>query len=88
VNLEAESLSEKTGQLLTGEITDISEGGCRLEFPSLIPVVKGSVMDVSFTLPDNQSIEHMQCTAVSTNYSYAYRRTQFGLSFSGPGYRS
>jgi hypothetical protein len=84
VNLEAEIAIGKTGQLLTGEIADISEGGCRLEFPSLIPVVKGSVMDISFTLPDNQSIEHVQCTVVSTNYSYAWRRTQFGLSFSGP----
>jgi c-di-GMP-binding flagellar brake protein YcgR len=85
VNLEAEIAVANSGQFLTGDITDISEGGCCLEFPSLIPVVKGAVLDINFTLPDNQMIEHMQCTVMNTNYSYAWRRTQFGVSFAGPG---
>jgi c-di-GMP-binding flagellar brake protein YcgR len=84
VNLEAEIAVGNTGQLLNGDVMDISEGGCSVEFPSLIPAVKGTVMNINFTLPDNQSIEQMQCTVMNTCYSYAWRRTQFGLAFSGP----
>lgn len=84
VILEAELSLGKADQTLKGDITDISEGGCCLEFQSLIPVIKGAVMDANFTLPDNQSIEHIQCTVMNTNYSYAWRRTQFGLSFTSP----
>jgi c-di-GMP-binding flagellar brake protein YcgR len=84
VNLETEFTVGGAAQVLRGDIVDVSEGGCRLAFPSLIPAVKGTVMEVSFTLPDNQSIEHMQCTVMNTHYSYAWRRVKFGLSFSGP----
>ena len=84
VNLEAEIAVGKAGQLIKGDIVDVSEGGCCLEFPRLIPAVKGTVMEANFTLPDNQLIEHMQCVVMNTGYSYAWRRTQFGLSFSEP----
>lgn len=84
VNLEAEIAIGNAGQLVNADVMDISEGGCSLEFPSLIPAVKGTVTHLNFTLPDNQSIKDIECTVMNTNYSYAWRRTQFGLGFLGP----
>lgn len=84
VNLEAEILLEKAGQLFKGDIIDVSEGGCCVEFGSLIPAVKGANVSANFTLPDNQLIESIQCAIANTHYFYAWRRAQFGLSFSGP----
>ena len=84
VNLEADISLADTSQAIKADIVDISEGGCCVEFQSLIPTVKGASASAKFTLPDNQLIERIQCVVANTNYSYAWRRTQFGLSFSGP----
>lgn len=71
-------------QTLNADIRDISEGGCCVELPSLIPVVKGAGMQLTFILPDNQSVESVQCAVMNTRYSYAHRKTAVGLCFSAP----
>jgi len=67
-----------------GDIKDISEGGCGLELPSMVPVVKGTEMVLTFVLPDNQVIEGMRCTIMNMQYLYAWRKTHVGMSFLGP----
>lgn len=71
-------------QPVKGDVRDISEGGCCLELPSLIPIVKGTEIHLNFELPDNQKIEGILCAVMNTEYLYAWRRTKVGVSFSGP----
>ncbi|MCE5335517.1 MAG: PilZ domain-containing protein [Desulfobacteraceae bacterium] len=71
-------------QRIAGDVKDVSEGGCSLELPSMIPIVKGTEIVLTFALPDNQLIEGMRGEVMNMEYLYAWRKTQVGISFQGP----
>jgi len=64
VNIETEVLLGTKYGTISGRMADISKGGCRLELPKLIQAQKGSKFYLSFTLPDNQSIDNLACAVM------------------------
>lgn len=82
VNLEAIlSISDLT---LPGLVRDISEFGCLFELPKIISLFKGLRLTATFTLPNDQLIQDLQCTVMRVKYNQIHRKTGIGAKFSGP----
>ena len=64
VSIETEILLGTKYGTISGRMVDISRGGCRLELPRLIQTRRGSKLYLSFTLPDNQSIDNLACAVM------------------------
>lgn len=84
VHLEAEIVIGTEKLLINGDIRDISEGGCRLELHSLFPIEKGDTLEVTCELPNDQLIQDIKCTVMNMRYLPDGKRTEVGVSFSGP----
>ena len=82
VKIETEVHVETKDGTITGCVSDISEGGCRLELRKLIQTQKGSKVHLRFTLPDNQSIDNLVC--IVKHVKHLDGNTIGGVSFSGP----
>ncbi len=81
VDLEAVCLMGKEGRLINGDIKDISEGGCLLELPGLIPVAPGMPVSVTFVLPNDEQIEDLDGTIMNFYKVQELKKTVVGLSF-------
>ncbi len=82
INIETEvHVSAKDGTI-SGRMTDISEGGCRLELPRLIQTQRGSKFHLTFALPDNQKVDNLVCAVMSVRAGYD--NIIVGVRFSGP----
>lgn len=81
LNLPAETVigGEKS---LHVEIRDISETGCRLKLPGLLPFAQGAPVFLTFRLPNEELIEYLECTIM--NMRHAEKTTHAGVGFSGP----
>lgn len=84
VNLEVVSVIGKEGKLINGDIKDISEGGCRLRLPGVIPLTVGVPVCITFELPNDDSVENLECTIMNIRHIQEEKRTDLGLKFSGP----
>lgn len=82
VNLEAKLLI--SGMELQGQVTDLSEEGCSFELPKIISLFKGIAFLATFTLPNDQLIQDLQCTVSTVKYNQIHRKTAIGATFSGP----
>ena len=82
LNIETEVHVETKDGTIPGRISDISEGGCRLELPKCIQIQRGSKFFLSFTLPDNQIIDGLVCAVM--NVKHLYGNTVVGIRFSEP----
>ncbi len=71
-------------RLINGTIRDISQGGCRLELPGLIPLVPKTPVCITFTLPNDELIDDLSCTVMNLEHVVAEKKTFTGLSFTGP----
>lgn len=82
VNLDAEiSISDTK---LPGMIKDISTTGCSAEIPKIISLFKGLRLVLSFTMPNDQVVNDLQCTISSVKYNQIHKKTDIGVTFSGP----
>ncbi len=82
LNIETRIHVGTQDRAVSGRIADMSEGGCRLELPGFIEAQKGLELVLSFTLPDNQSIDNLVCTVM--NVEHLDGRVLVGAGFSGP----
>jgi len=82
VKIETEVHVETKDGTITGCVSDISEGGCRLELPKSIQIQRGSKFFLSFTLPDNQIIDDLVCAVM--NVKHLYGNTVVGVRFVKP----
>lgn len=84
VKLEAESVVGENAKFVCGEIKDISKGGCLLELPGVLQLAPGSPVGLSFRLPNEASVEYLECTMMNIRHEKRENRTRIGVSFSGP----
>ncbi len=82
LNIETEVHVETKEGTIPGRIADISAEGCRLELPKIVEAQKGSKFHLSFTLPDNQSIDNLICTVMIVEH--LHDNTTVEISFFGP----
>ncbi len=82
VNIETEVLLGTKYGTISGRMADISKGGCRLELPRSVRIQRGSKFYLSFTLPDNQSIDNLTCAVMRV--SQLSDKTTVGVKFSEP----
>lgn len=84
VNLEVVSVIGKEGKLINGDIKDISEGGCLLHLPGVIPLTTGIPVCITFVLPNDDSVENLECIIMNIRHVQEEKRTDLGLKFCGP----
>lgn len=84
VNLEAVSVIGEQKRLMNGEIKDISIGGCCLELPGVIPVKVGTVVIITFELPNDVCVDDIECIVRNMSFLYEDKKTVMGLGFLGP----
>jgi len=82
INIETEVVLGTRDGTISGRMADISEGGCLLELPKLIHTQSGSQFNLSFTLPDNRSIDNLACAVMRVRH--LSDKTIVGVRFSGP----
>ncbi len=82
VNIETEVVLGTRDGTISGHMADISEGGCLLELPRSIHTQSGSQFNLSFTLPDNQSIYKLACAVMRVRH--LSDKTIVGVRFSRP----
>ena len=85
VNIETQVFLGAEDETISATMVDISEGGCRLEFPSLTETQVGSKFGVTFMLPDNQDVDNLTCSVRNMEHFHENEAAQVGVSFSGPG---
>ena len=84
VNIDCRTQLEGVRGMVVGTIQDISEGGCFISFPHLIPVALNTPATAGFVLPDNQAIEGIHARVKSVKYHRLQKATEVGLQFLGP----
>jgi len=82
VLLEALAAIGKERSLIHCNVLDVSKGGCCLALPSLIELVSGIPIELTFMLPTDDFIENIKCTVMNMCHESEANRTIVGLSFS------
>ena len=82
VNLEA--AANINDIKLSGIVKDISETGCSVQLLKIISLFKGLGITLTFTLPNDQLVKDMQCVIYSIKYNQIHKKTDIGVTFSGP----
>jgi hypothetical protein len=84
LRLAAESFVGEERKLLNVEVRDISETGCCLELPGLLPLAPGAPLSLTFHLPNDELIEYLESTVMNVRHMDIQKTTHVGVSFSGP----
>lgn len=84
VNIETKIVVRDNPGLLIADMTDISPGGCCLVLnqPTLVPV--GTIVFMTFNLPNEAFVNEMQATAVRVNRIRNSEAAEVGFTFAGP----
>lgn len=84
VNIEALYRCQNAKEPLKASILDISKGGCRLAIPRLLPLANDMFCELSFALPDGQTIRRMVAKIRDIRFNKLRNTTQLGLEFVEP----
>jgi c-di-GMP-binding flagellar brake protein YcgR len=84
VNIETRMDIGPQRETLTATMVDISAGGCRLTVPYLLGVTVNTPCVLSFILPDNQEVEHLEGTICSLRTRKLRKSTEIGIKFFEP----
>ena len=84
VNIETEVTWPGLRAPLTGDMVDISVGGCCLLFPSSVRLTKGRDIYLEFDLPDDRKVKGLKSRIMSIKSGRDSDSVEVGLSFSGP----
>ena len=68
----------------SGDMADISEGGCRLILKSKVTVTKGMRVILVFRLPNEDVVDELRAVVLRTMSIEGGEATEVGLSFTGP----
>lgn len=84
VNIKTEFVVQGIADLLIGNMTNISCGGCRvaLNQPSRVPV--GTIASMTFNLPYEGFVNEMQATVIRVDGIKGSPVTTLGCAFTGP----
>lgn len=84
VNIETELTSPELISAYTGDMMDISTGGCCLKFPSSVRLTSGKDVYLQFHLPNDQKIKGLKSRIMSVKHDKGSDSAEIGLSFLGP----
>ena len=84
VNIETELSLCGLTDTYSGDILDISQGGCRLVLHTLAPLAKGASVSLVFSLPNEEIVTGLECSVLSIKYFRVANMTEAGLCFKGP----
>jgi c-di-GMP-binding flagellar brake protein YcgR len=84
VNIEMKYAMIGTANWLSGDILDISQGGCRVVTKSKGAVTKGMKALLVFSLPNESEINDLRAEVVRCRPIQNDEATEVGFSFSGP----
>lgn len=84
VNIETTFHYKELAKPLKATIVDISEGGCQLIAPSLLTLAKDMPCELTFVLPDSQSVEGLEAKIREIGFFKLKNSTRLGLQFIGP----
>jgi c-di-GMP-binding flagellar brake protein YcgR len=84
VNIETELSVPGLTDTYTGDMLDISQGGCRLVLHTLAPLAKGGTVSLVFSLPNEEVVAGLECTVINIKYFRNANMTEAGLCFNGP----
>ena len=88
VNIETEVTWPGLRRPLTGDMVDISVGGCCLLFPASVRLTKGKDLYLEFDLPDDQKVKGIRARVMSVKCGRSSDVVAVGLSFLGPATES
>jgi c-di-GMP-binding flagellar brake protein YcgR len=69
---------------LSGDMADISKGGCRLIVKSKVRVTKGMRILMMFNLPNETLVDELRAVVLRSRYIKDGETVEVGLSFTGP----
>jgi c-di-GMP-binding flagellar brake protein YcgR len=84
VNLETEFLGPSIAKPLSGDMTDISHGGCCVIFRPMVVFITGTNGSLTFSLPNEQTVRKLKCQIVSVRNFRGRDTTEAGMKFLGP----
>jgi c-di-GMP-binding flagellar brake protein YcgR len=84
VNIETKYAALGTPNWFTGDMVDISKGGCRLVLKPKETVAKGMRVLLVFSLPNEDEVNDLRAVVVRSNPVGSSETTEVGLSFTGP----
>src|SRR5208283_4053366 len=84
VNIETKFAILGAPNWFSGDMTDISEGGCCLILNSKVPVTKGMRVLLVFRLPNEDVIDELRGVVLRSTPIEGSEATEVGLSFTGP----
>jgi len=84
VNIETKFAVLGAPNWFSGDMTDISEGGCCLILNSKVPVTKGMRVLLVFRLPNEDVIDELRGVVLRSTPIEGSEATEVGLSFTGP----
>jgi c-di-GMP-binding flagellar brake protein YcgR len=84
VNIEIELTSPELVSPISGDMVDISEGGCCLLLPTSARLTKGKDVYLQFHLPNDQKVKGLKSRVMSMKCPKGAESIEVGLSFSGP----
>ncbi|MGA2025510.1 MAG: PilZ domain-containing protein [Syntrophobacteraceae bacterium] len=84
VNIGTECTVCGTVDVLSAEMVDISQDGCRLILNQSDRITKGTNLSLTFELPNYASVSGLQTVVARTSRTQDNQATEVGVSFSGP----
>ena len=84
VNIETKFAVLGSPNWFSGDMTDISEGGCRLILNSKVPVTKGMKVLMVFRLPNEDIVDELRAVVLRSMSIEGSEAIEVGLSFTGP----
>ncbi len=84
VDIEASLAVDGLRQAVRTIMEDVSEGGCNLSAPPLIPVTPGTDCKLDFALPDGQGVSALKCEIQRINQVKTRKVAKLGMRFVEP----
>ena len=88
VNIETKLVAEGNALPLLADMTDISPGGCRLVVDQPIQAQTGTLVTLTFSLPNEALVNEIQAAVVRTEGINGCKALEIGCAFSGPSSES
>ena len=84
VNIETKFAVIGSPNWLSGDMSDISKGGCRLVLKSEVSIKRGMKVLLVFSLPNEDVVEELRAVVLNSTFTDAGDASEVGLSFTGP----
>ena len=84
VNIETKIGIKGNTRELVSDMTDVSPGGCRLLLHQSARIDSGSLVPLTFNLPNEALVNELQATVVRVNHNKGGKKLELGCSFTGP----